>query len=128
MPYLFECLERLGEAIHGRVLAQGHVKRAQVDHKNDGGYFVEALDPLSALISLTADVEHVELDVFDEKMGLEDASCEHTTPEYVLVGGRVVSASNYVETIEEVGVRVDEMVLVAVFGTSLKSRIVPQSF
>ena len=79
-PDLTERLQGLAQAIDLAVLAQRHVERADVDHVDDGRHLVEALDPLAALVSLTAHVEHVKVDVFHVEFRLQDTRGQHTTP------------------------------------------------
>ena len=94
--------------------------------KDNGRYIVKALDPLAPLVTLTANVEHMKVDLFDGESRLEDALREDSTPEHVLTAGRVVGLADIVNLVEEVLGAVYELVLVAPVVALLNARILPQ--
>ena len=94
--------------------------------ENDSCYIVETLNPLAPFVTLTTDVEHVEIDLFDCESRLEDALREDSTPEHVLTAGRIVGIADVVDLVEKVLCAVDELVLVAAVVALLHAWIFPQ--
>lgn len=125
-PYLSERGQWLVQTVDRSVFAKIHVERAQIDYVDDGRHLVEALDPLAALISLTANVERVKLDIVNHKMSLLYAAREYTASEYVLIRGQILLTAYEIHAVEKVLVGVDEVVFVAEFGAPLEARVAPE--
>ena len=60
IPYAFEELEWLFEAVLAWVFSQHQVVATTCRHKDDSCHVIEALDPFPSLVSLTAHVKHAE--------------------------------------------------------------------
>ena len=45
----------------------------------------ETVDPLFALAPLTSDVEHLEVEILEGEVGLDDAGRLHASPQHVLL-------------------------------------------
>ena len=84
------------------------------------------MDPFPPLVSLTAHVEHMELDPVHPELGLEYAGGEDATPEDVLLGGVVVRPLDVLHFIEEVFGTVYKLVFVRPLETLLHTRVGPK--
>ena len=58
VPYAFEQVKRLFESVLARIFSKHEVITTASGNKDDGCDVVEALDPLTTLVSLTAYVKH----------------------------------------------------------------------
>ena len=108
------------------VLPQHHVVGAGGGHEDDGGHIVETLDPLSALISLTTDIKHVELDLVNPELGLKDARGQDTCSQDVLLCWRESLLPHHVHLVQKVFGTVNQMVLVGAFKALLYTWVFPK--
>ena len=58
--------------------------------KNNCSDIIETLNPLAPLVALPTHVEHVKIDAFDVETRLENSLSQHTAPQQILIGRRVI--------------------------------------
>lgn len=92
-------LMRNGNTYRGLVLHQALIIAAQGSHKHQAVHAFEAMYPLLPLRSLTANVEHVVLELTKLEQRLRDASCSESGSEDVLIIGQVVFRKQAIYTV-----------------------------
>lgn len=79
VPDVLEEGQRFAEAILSVILPEHQIVGGGRADEDDGRDVVEALNPFSSLVTLAADVEHVESNFVHLEFRLKDASCHDTT-------------------------------------------------